>query len=142
MANKSKKQLIAEAQALGLEFTEASTVKEIQTAINIANEPETMEIPFDEPVEVVVAPEPVITPASEGSQIAAAIAKGMENVGKGRPIKISADHSVQSMFAVVRSKTTGEVMIRENSTGVLSKVQLKSLEEQEASLQNEEVEEI
>ena len=99
-------------------------------------------IPFDEPVEVIAAPAPVVTPASEGSQIAEAIAKGMENVGKGRPIKISADKSVQSIFAVVRSKVTGDVMIRENSTGVLSKVQLKSLEEQEASMQDEEVEEI
>lgn len=95
--------------------------------------------------EEVVAPEvtPVVSKAaSEGSEIASAIAKGMENVGKSRPIKITADKSVRSIFAVVRSKTTGDVMLRENSSGVLSKVQLQSLEEQEASMQDEEVEEI
>ena len=140
MASKSKKELLEEAKALGLEFTEGATNKEIQTAIDSV-QPVGETVPFDEPVEVVEAPAP--SPAAgEGSQIAEAIAKGMENVGKGRPIKISADKSVQSVFSVVRSRATGEVMIRENATGVLSKVQLKSLEEQEASMQNEEVEDI
>ena len=134
MASKTKQQLLEDAKALGLEFTEGATNKEIQDAIENVQ-------PIDEPVEIVAAPAPSKA-ASEGSEIASAIAKGMENVGKGRPIKISADKSVQSVFSVVRSKTTGEVMIRENSTGVLSKVQLKSLEEQEASMQGEEVEDI
>lgn len=136
MASKTKKQLLEEAQALGMNFTEDTTIKEIQAAIDAA-----APVPVDEPVEIVTAPTPSRA-ANEGSEIASAIAKGMENVGKGRPIKISADKSVQSVFSVVRSKATGEVMIRENATGVLSKVQLKSLEEQEASMQNEEVEEI
>jgi hypothetical protein len=136
MASKTKKQLLEEAQALGMNFTEDTTIKDIQAAIDAAR---VVPAPADEPVAVVEPPAPA---KSEGSEIAQAITKGMENVGKSRPIKITADKSVQSIFAVVRSKTTGELMIRENSTGVLSKIQLRSLEEQEASMQNEEVEDI
>lgn len=79
---------------------------------------------------------------SEGSEIAAAIREGLSANKEDKRIKITSDKHVQSMFSVVRSKKTGEVMIRENATGVLSKVQLKSLEEKEADLQSEEVEEL
>lgn len=79
---------------------------------------------------------------SEGSEIAAAIREGLAGAKEDKRIKITADKSVRSQFAVVRSKRTGELMIRENATGVLSKVQLKSIEEKEADLQSEEVEEL
>jgi len=93
--------------------------------------------------EVPTAPELPQEPspaASEGSAIAQAITQGMKEAKKGNTIKITVDKSVVSRFGVVRSKRTGEVMLRENGTGVLSKVQLESLEEKEASIQNEEVE--
>jgi len=77
---------------------------------------------------------------SEGSEIAAAIREGLSASKEDKRIKITSDKHVQSMFSVVRSKRTGEIMLRENSTGVLSKVQLKSIEEKEADLQTEEVE--
>lgn len=79
---------------------------------------------------------------SEGSEIASAIREGLKEGKEDKRIKITADKSVKSMFSVVKNKQTGEVMIRENSTGVLSKVQLKSLEEKEADLQKQEVEEL
>jgi len=79
---------------------------------------------------------------SEGSEIASAIREGLKEGKEDKRIKITADKSVKSMFSVVKNKQTGEVMIRENATGVLSKVQLKSLEEKEADLQKQEVEEI
>ena len=78
--------------------------------------------------------------ASQGSEIAQAITQGMKEKKKGNTIKITVDKSVISRFGVVRSKRTGEIMLRENETGVLSKVQLESLEEKEASIQGEEVE--
>jgi hypothetical protein len=77
---------------------------------------------------------------SEGSQIAAAIREGLSANKEDKRIKITSDKHVRSMFSVVRSKRTGEIMLKENSTGVLSKVQLKSIEENEADLQTEEVE--
>lgn len=142
----TREELNAQAAEMGVKNPESFNTKAeleefMQSAEPAVEAQEVTPVPVGEPVETVVAPAPSKA-ASEGSEIASAIAKGMENVGKGRPIKISADKSVQSVFSVVRSKTTGEVMIRENSTGVLSKVQLKSLEEQEASMQNEEVEDI
>ena len=84
---------------------------------------------------------PVPTPAaSEGSQIAEAISQGLKDAKGSKNIKITVDKSVTSRFGVVKSKKTGEIMLRENETGVLSKVQLESLEEKEASIQGEEVE--
>jgi hypothetical protein len=91
------------------------------------------------PVAPAPAPAPVPNP---GSEIAAAITQGMKEAKKGNTIKITVDRSVKSRFGVVRSKRTGEIMLRENETGVLSKVQLESLEEKEASIQNEEVESV
>lgn len=146
MASKTKAELLAEANELGLELTESNTVKEIQEAIDNAavvtpvEEPE--EVPADEPVEAVVAPAPVEPAKNEGSDIANAIREGLASTKEDKRIKITADKSVRSMFSVVRSKRTGEIMLRENATGTLSKVQLQSLEEKEASLQSEEVEPI
>ena len=140
----TREELNAEATKMGIKNPESYNTKaDLEVAIRdhlgapTAPE-EPAEVPVDEPVEMVEAPAPA--PANEGSEIASAIVEGMKNAGKGRPIKISADKSVQSMFSVVRSKRTGEVMLRENSSGTLSKVQLQSLEEKEASIQNEEVE--
>lgn len=93
-----------------------------------------------------VAPEPApakpSAAASEGSEIAKAIAQGMKEAKGDKTIKITIDKSVTPRFGVVKSKKTGEVMLRENETGVLSKVQLESLEEKEASIQGEEVESV
>lgn len=79
---------------------------------------------------------------SEGSEIASAIREGLKDSKGDKQIKITADRSVQSTFSVVKNKQTGEVMIRENATKVLSKVQLKSIEEKESDLQKQEVEEL
>lgn len=79
---------------------------------------------------------------NQGSAIADAIRAGLEGAKEDKNIKIVGDDSVVPRFTVVKSKTTGEVMLRENETGVLSKVQLESIEEKEASIQTEEVEEV
>ena len=79
---------------------------------------------------------------NQGSDIAAAITEGLKGASGRKGFKISADSSVTPRFAVVKSKQTGEVMLRENETGVLSKVQLESIEEKEASIQGQEVEEL
>lgn len=79
---------------------------------------------------------------SQGSEIASAIVEGLKATKEDKRIRIKSDRSVVSRYSIVRNKQTGEVMIRENETGLLSKVQLESLEEKEASLQNQEVEEL
>lgn len=149
----TKAELLAEAAGLGLNLDESMTNAQIQEAITEARKAAEVEaavadvptvtpeeVPVDEPVEAVedvVVPEPV---KSEGSEIASAIREGLAGAKDGNKIRITADKSVKSMFSVVRSKRTGEIMIRENATGTLSKVQLQSLEEKEASLQGEDVE--
>ena len=77
---------------------------------------------------------------NQGSEIAKAISEGLKE-SKGGSFKLEADAGVEHRFAIVKSKQ-GEVMLRENETGVLSKIQLESLEEKEASIQNQEVEEV
>lgn len=52
---------------------------------------------------------------------------------------IKSDSKVKSRFTVVRSKDTGEVMLRENANNHLSKIQTKSLEEKDADIQGTEV---
>lgn len=84
----------------------------------------------------------VPTPAENaGSDIARAIAEGMKGATE-KNFQLKPDAGVEPRFAVVRSKATGEVMLRENGTGHLSKVQLESIEEKEASIQGQEVEEV
>ena len=78
---------------------------------------------------------------NEGSEIAQAISEGLKSATGKKGFEVSVDDSVDHRFSVVKN-AEGEVMIRENETGVLSKVQLKSLEEKEASLQEQKVEEI
>lgn len=90
------------------------------------------------------APAPAPAPAptkSEGSEIAAAITQGLANANKARNFTISVDDSVVSRYSVVKNKA-GEIMLRENETGQLTRVQLRSIEEQEAALQDEDVEEV
>lgn len=81
-------------------------------------------------------------PKSEGSEIASAIREGLSAGKEDKRIKITTDKRVRSQFTMVRNKQTGEIMLRENATGVLSKVQLKSIEEKERDLQKQEIEEI
>lgn len=151
MANKDE--LLAEAKELGLEFPEGVTKPQIQRAINEkkAVQEAAAEAAQKEEAEAQAAieeqkrlEEEAKNPPkqSEGSEIASAIREGLKGNKEDKRIKITSDKHVKSMFSVVRNKDTGEVMLRENSTGVLSKVQLESLEEKEASLQNQEVEEI
>lgn len=80
--------------------------------------------------------------AAQGHDIAAAITAGLAAAKEDKSIKIVADDSVVARFTVVRNKETGEVMLRENETNVLSRVQLESIEEKEASIQGQEVEEV
>ena len=90
------------------------------------------------PVEQEVKP---VEAKSEGSEIAKAISEGLaRNAGK-KGFEVSVDDSVDHRFSVVKN-AEGEVLVRENETGLLSKVQLKSLEEKEASLQGQKVEEV
>lgn len=76
-----------------------------------------------------------------GSEIAKAIAEGLSGAKEDKRIKFTSEKGVQSRFSLVKNKE-GEVMLRENSSKRLSKLQLKSLEEKESSLQDEEVEEL
>lgn len=78
---------------------------------------------------------------SEGSEIAQAISEGLAKATGKKGFEVTVDDSVDHRFSVVKN-AEGEVMVRENETGVLSKVQLKSLEEKEASLQGQKVEEV
>lgn len=78
---------------------------------------------------------------SEGSEIAKAISEGLEKATGKKGFQVVVDDSVDHRFSVVKN-AEGEVLVRENETGVLSKVQLKSLEEKEASLQGQKVTEV
>ena len=161
----TKAELLAEAKELGLDVTESNTNAEIQEAINREKTEVTPAEPTEEEKKAAEAAEEArrkeeeeqkaleeeqrrleeeakAEKPSEGSEIAAAIREGLSASKEDKRIKIVADKHVQPMFTVVRSKRTGDVMLRENATGVLSKVQLKSLEEKEADLQSEEVEEL
>lgn len=78
---------------------------------------------------------------SEGSEIAKAISDGLAKATGKKGFEVIVDDSVDHRFSVVKN-AEGEVLVRENETGVLSKVQLKSLEEKEASLQGQKVTEV
>lgn len=119
-----------------VEGGENTTVTPVEPEAPVVEEEEVTPVaPTPAPVE----PAPVSNP---GADIAAAITQGLKDAKGEKKIKITIDKSVKSRFGVVRSKRTGEIMLRENETGVLSKVQLESLEEKEASIQNEEVESV
>lgn len=76
-----------------------------------------------------------------GSEIAAAIVAGLKE-SKNDNFELMPEPGVEHRFTLVKNKQTGEVMIRENETGTLSKIQLLSLEEKEADVQSTEVEEL
>lgn len=77
---------------------------------------------------------------NQGSDIAQAISEGFNN-SKKDSFKLESDTGVESRFTLVKNKD-GDVMLRENETGTLSKLQLQSIEEKEASIQGQEVEEL
>lgn len=78
---------------------------------------------------------------NQGNEIAAAIADGFRR-SKDDSFALQEEPGVDHRFTLVKNKQTGEVMIRENETGTLSKIQLLSLEEKEADVQATEVEEL
>lgn len=88
-----------------------------------------------EATEVKEVKTPAAAPKSQGSEIAEAI---REATSGQKNFVIAADETVEPRFAVVKNKD-GEVMIREEATGQISKVQLESIEEKQVSLQNQEV---
>lgn len=81
------------------------------------------------------------TATNQGNEIAAAIADGFKR-SKDDSFALQEEPGVDHRFTLVKNKQTGEVMIRENETGTLSKIQLLSLEEKEADVQATEVEEL
>lgn len=78
--------------------------------------------------------------ANQGSEIAAAIAAGLKDA-KGGNFQLKADEGVDPRFSLVKNKE-GKILIRENENGHLSEIQLKSIEEREASIQDQEVTEL
>ena len=80
------------------------------------------------------------TETNQGAEIAAAISAGLKDA-KGGNFQLKPDEGVEPRFSLVKNKE-GKVLVRENETGHLSEVQLKSIEEKEASIQDQEVEEI
>ena len=78
---------------------------------------------------------------NQGSEIAAAIVAGLKE-SKNDNFQLQPEPGVEHRFTLVKNKQTGEVMIRENETGTLSKIQLLSIEEKEADVQKTEVEEL
>ena len=77
---------------------------------------------------------------NQGADIAAALVQGLKDA-KGGNFELKPDEGVEPRFSLVKNKE-GEVLIRENETGHLSEIQLKSIEEKQASVQDQEVEEI
>lgn len=78
---------------------------------------------------------------NQSSDIAQAIAEGFRR-SKQDEFELQPEPGVEHRFTLVKNKQTGEVMIRENETGTLSKIQLLSLEEKEADVQQTQVEEL
>lgn len=112
----------------------AQEVSDMTTKDRVENAPE--------PAESAKADAARTAETNQGADIAAAIVEGLKSSKEDKTIKITNDENVEPRFSLVRNKQTGEVLIRENETRILSKVQLESLEEKEASLQETEVEEL
>ena len=133
----TKAELLAKAEALGIEeLTEENTVKEIQAKLD--------ELAADTE-ETIVAPAPA-TPEQAPAPVdptAAAIIEGMKAVADAgkKKIKITSDRGIEHRFSVVKSKSTGKFMVRENATGLISEVQMQSLEEKKAEQNASEYEE-
>lgn len=93
--------------------------------------------------EVKKAVEPVETKATKenaNADIATAIAEGFKR-SKDDTFVLVPEVGIDHRFSVVKNQN-GEVMLRENESGTLSKVQLESIEEKEASIQGQDVEEV
>ena len=87
---------------------------------------------------------PEVTPETQtGNAIADAISTGLANaLDSSKPkIRIETDPTVQSRFSVVRNGN-GEIFVRDNASNKLSELQLESIEEKNAAIQNEEVQEL
>lgn len=78
---------------------------------------------------------------NQGAEIAAAIRDGL-SAAKDDNFTLQEDAGVEHRFSLVKNKDTGEVLLRENETGHLSKIQLESIEEKESSIQDQEVEDL
>lgn len=77
---------------------------------------------------------------NQSADVAAALVAGLKEV-KGGNFELKPDEGVEPRFSLVKNKE-GKVLVRENETGHLSEVQLKSIEEKEASVQDQEVTEL
>lgn len=84
------------------------------------------------------------TPAQTTAMVetmAGAIVEGIKSANQ-KNFELNVDEGIEHRFSVVVDKKTGEVLLRDNETRKLSALQLESLEEKEADLQNREVEEV
>ncbi len=80
---------------------------------------------------------------NQGNDIAEAIAAGFKRASDGRDnFELQPEEGITPRFSLVRNKSNGEVLLRDNGDGTLSQIQLKSLEEKENDLQGTEVEEL
>jgi hypothetical protein len=106
--------------------------------VKVTEDATTTNVPVEAaPVEA--APVEAAPVENEGSDIAKAISEGLKSASE-KNFSLQPDAGVLPRFTVVKNKQ-GEVMLRENETGRLSQVQLKSIEEKESSIQGQEVEE-
>lgn len=94
-----------------------------------------------EPSESAAADAQRTAETNQGSEIARAIAEGFKG-SKDDSFTLQGELGVEPRFTLVKNKQTQEVMIRENETGTLSKIQLLSLEEKESDIQKTEVEDL
>ena len=134
----TKEELLKTAEEMNLPIPEGATYNEIKSLVAAAEKDAAENEPVDESeVPATEAPKA----KSDGELISEALLQGMREQKEHKAIKIDIDKTVQPRFSVVRNKD-GEIFLRENATKQLSKVQLKSLEEKEASIQGQEVEEV
>lgn len=111
----------------------AQKASDMTTAERVESAPEPSAVGQDDASKTVAT--------NQGSEIAAAIVAGLKE-SKNDNFALQAEPGVEHRFTLVKNKQTGEVMIRENETGTLSKIQLLSIEEKEADVQKTEVEEL
>lgn len=143
MAQPTKAELLAQAQELGIEVSAEATNKQIAEAISEAKTTK-IEVKDEGEATPVEVKTPEATPeAQTGNAIADAISTGLANaLDSSKPkIKIETDPAVQSRFSIVKN-SGGEIFVRDNSTSKLSELQLESIEEKNAAIQGEEVQEL
>lgn len=134
----AKDDLIAEAKDKGIKVPEDTTKAEVQAL------PEAAEIKENSTTgdaEGITPPESTGVPvATDTADIATAIAEGFKQ-SKSDHFVLEADAGVEPRFSLVKN-AQGEVLLRDNGDKSLSKIQLESIEEKEASIQNQEVTEL